>query len=81
MYSESYHWIQVKIVYDIQSKMVLAGGQVEIQTIIHIGMEMQATVLLVVHVLRLNHVKGLYAASMSVTKVSMTLLMMATSFS
>ena len=48
--------------------MFSAGGQAEIQKIIHIGMEMQVTVQLVVHVLRLNHVKGLLVSSMSVTK-------------
>ena len=44
--------------------MFSAGGQAEIQKIIHIGMEMQVTVQLVVHVLRLDHVKGLRALSM-----------------
>ena len=48
--------------------MFSAGGQVEIQKIIHIGMEMKVKVQLVVHVLRLNHVKGLLVSSMSVTK-------------
>ena len=48
--------------------MFSAGGQVEIQKIIHIGMEMKVKAQLVVHVLRLDHVKGLLASSMSVTK-------------
>ena len=43
--------------------MFSAGGQAEIQKIIHIGMEMQVTVQLVVHVLRLNHVKGFRTTS------------------
>ena len=50
--------------------MFSAGGQDEIQTIIHIGMAMQVTVKLVVRVPRLDHVKGLYAASLLVTNVT-----------
>ena len=45
-------------------KIFSAGGQAEIPKIIHIGTEIQVKMQLVVHVLRLDHVKGLRALSM-----------------